>query len=474
MTTALQTGSPAGPGRLEASYREVQKAMGGASPYGLVRGVYPVSSGEPPSRGTADLLEGYDTMPWLRGIASKVGASVAGVLMGGGIYRTRQGGRVVRMPHLQRAIADVRWKMLPALVKSLEAELVTEHPYYDAIVKPNPFMSGMSLYKLTNVHVDLVGDAYWIKERNALGTPTGYWPIPPHWVAEHPTPDQPSFRIAWRSWQVRIPETEVVWFHEPSAAHPYARGSGVGWSLGDEFEVDEYAAKMAKQLFYNRARPDFVFMGGPGAGEPEIRRVERDWVNRLQGFWRAFKPYFMTGGLDEPYFDVRKHIYEFQQPTMEQLIYPSLRMNQRDIALQTWGGIPPEMFGVLDNANRSTIEAAKYLYTADVVLPRSEMLRWVVQTQVMPDYDERILFDYPSPIPEDREFQLNVRKAAPWAWKADELRAFGGDQALPDGRGQVHMVPLNSYATEDLRDKTSRPATPASALRDQEDPKANG
>lgn len=451
-------------GLLEAQTKG-RRAAAGRSPYGLVSGIFPVSSGEPPAMGTSDLLEGYDTMPWLRGIASKVGGSVAGVLMGGGLYRLRQGGKVIRIPSVQRAFGEARWKMMTELKRKGLAELVEEHPFYQAIAEPNPFMSGLGLYKITTIHVDLVGDSYWVKERNRLGTPVGYWPVPPHWVMEHPTPSRSAFRIGWRSWQVTIPESEIVWFHEPSVAHPYARGSGVGWALGDEFEVDEYAAKMAKQLFYNRARPDFVFMGGPGTSEPELRRLKQDWVNRLQGFWRAFQPYFMTGSLEDPYFDVRKHIYEFQQPTMEQLVYPNLRQVQRDIALQTWGGIPPEMFGVLDNSNRATIDAAKYLYTSDVVVPRAENLRWTVQLKVIPDYDERGVFDYPSPVPEDRDYELSVRKAAPWAWQADELRALAGDAPLPDGKGQVHLVPLNSYATPDLLDATRRPATGGAALR---------
>ncbi len=460
-----RTGSPTIEARFRSLLETGRRGVADGSPYGLASGLYPVTGGEPPVMGTRDLIEGFDSMPWLRGIASKVGGSVAGVLMSGGVYRILRDGKVVRMPSIQRAHGEHRWKLMAALKQSKEAELVEEHPYYDAMAKPNPFMSGLGLYKITNIHVDLVGDAYWIKDRNGLDTPRGYWPVPPHWVIQHPTPSSPAFRVVWKSWQAIVPESEVVWFHEPSPADPYARGSGVGWSLGDEFEVDEYAAKMAKQLFYNRARPDFIFMGGPGASEPELRRLERDWMNRIQGFWRAFKPYFMTGGLDDQFFDVRKHIFEFQQPTMEQLVYPNLRKVQRDIALQTWGGIPPEMFGVIENSNRATIDAANYLYMSGVVVPRAEALRWVVQNQVIPDFDERAVFDYPSPIPEDKDHELNIRKAAPWAWQADEYRALAGDRALPDGKGRTHLVPLNSFVTPDLLDASKRPATGGSALR---------
>ena len=414
------------------------KAALRVGPSGLLRGIFPVSGSDAPARGTVDILEGYDSMPWLRAVADKVGFAVACVDWQ--LLSVRRGGKAIRERVLQRALTAERTKALLAIEKQPQIELRQEidHPFWDALDNPNPYMGRVGLLKLAEIHVDLVGDAYWVKERNALGVCCGFWPVPPHWVLSNPTPAKPTFRIAYRSWQVDLPAQEVAWFHEPSPANPYTQGSGVGWVLGDELEVDEYAAKMAKQLFFNQARPDFVVYGLDD--DVEKRRLERDWLNRLQGFWRAHKPYFMTG---EPKF------HEFQRPTMEQLVYPGLRKAQRDIVLQTWGAAP-ELFGIVENSNRATIEGGEYLTSKFVTLPRAERMRGVLQHIAEEEYDDRLVVHFMSPVAEDKQFVLAVARAAPHSRRVDEWRALQCLPPIGGPEGQAMLVPLNSRLTDDL------------------------
>lgn len=418
-----------------------------AGPANLLRGVFPVSWGDPPERGTEDLLEGFDTMPWLRAAADKVGIGVANTDLE--LYAIRPGGgKAVRVRALQGGTWESRTKGLAKRARVDEASPVLDHVFFDALDDPNPFMARVGLLKITNVHLDLVGEAYWVKQRNALGTCVGFWPVPPHWVDQRPLPDRPTFEIQYRNWHVSLPERDVVEFLDPSPVHPYTRGSGIGWSLGDEVEVDEYAAKMAKALFFNQARPDFVVYGF--SDPSEARRAERDWTNRLQGFWRSFKPYFLTG---EPKF------HEFTRPNMEQLVYPGLRKHQRDIVQQVWG-IPPEMFGISEGKGltRNHYESAEYIFTKWVVAPRCERLRGRLQRLVAEEYDDRIIVHYANPVPADRAFELSVMKAAAWAVSESEFRRLAG---LPPTfpAGELRLIPLNSYVTNDPRDASQRPVS---------------
>jgi len=422
-------------------------------PFGMLRGIFPANTTQPPAIGTQDLLEGHDTMPWLRACGDKASTSVACVdwrLLA----RRGKDGKYVRDRVAQRSIGEARMKLLDSQRRVGQLDEITDHVFFDMLEQPNEMMDRFSLLKLLNLHLDLVGEAYWIKQRNKLGVWVGSWPVPPHWVFRSPTPGTPAFTVLWRGWKADIPFSEVVWWRDPSAANPYTRGSGVGWALGDEVEVDEYAAKMAKALFFNQARPDVVIYGFDDVDQK--RQVERDWITRLQGFWRAHKPYFMTG---EPKF------HEFQRPTMEQLVYPSLRTSQRDIVMQTWG-IPPEMFGISESGNLSRVayEAAEYLFAKYVTFPRAERIRGPLQREVQAEYDERLILSYVSPVPEDKEYELNVMKAAGWAWDGDEWRARGG--YAPDTvAGKGRLVPLNSYVTTDPLDAAQRPASAGNAMR---------
>ena len=106
-------------------------------------------------------------------------------------------------------------------------------------------------------------------------------------------------------------------------------------------------------------------------------------------------------------------------------------------------GIPPELLGILNNSNRATIESADYLFSRWVVTPRLEFLRSQLQERLIPEYDDRLVLDFVSPVEEDRAHMLEAAKAAPWAMKVDEWRTLQGQETLNDESGQVHMMPVN-------------------------------
>jgi hypothetical protein len=232
---------------------------------------------------------------------------------------------------------------------------------------------------------------------------------------------------------------EVVWFVHPDPSNPYGRGVGVARSLVDELETDEYAAKHMKAFFYNRARPD-VIVSGKGLRESETKRLEQDWIQKLQGFWRTFKPYFISG--------------EVNVTTLEQnfahLQLLELRKHVRDTVMQV-EGLPPELQGVIENSNRATIDSADYLFARWTLVPRLEFLRATIQERLVPDYDERLILDYESPVAEDKEFHLKVAQAAPWSTMIDEWRAMRGEEPMPNDQGKVFMVPfgLNPVALQE-------------------------
>jgi HK97 family phage portal protein len=396
----------------------------------MLSGVYSGGYGEPPQRGTQEYLESYETTPWVRAVAGRVAQEVG----------------------------STEWR----LKRSDRDEPVPRHILLQVLRKPNALMSGRGLFRVTQLSLDLVGDAFWLKVRNKVGAPVEFYPIPAHWIAETPTPQRPRFRVSWRSWQAEVPETEVVWLHDPAPANPYLRGSGVVRAIGDEIETDEYAAKHAKQLFFNRAMPELVVQD-PGADGDELKRHEMAWNQKLQGLFRAFKPYFVNRKLE---------FFQPQQMNMENLTLVPLRKHERDIQLQCWG-MPPEQLGIIENSNRATIEASDYVFQRRLIKPRRDFLADELSLKLCPEYDERLVLAYVDTVPADKEYQLNVAKAASWAFDVDEVREMAGRPPLPDGAGKVRAVPLNYYITDDLMDQEQRPqggsgGTPPSA--DVEEP----
>lgn len=267
--------------------------------FGLLRGVLPGGMGTPPTRGTPEYLRAYSEMPWLRAVASRISTAVATsdwqlfVARKGGkkadgspLHKARLDGTVKR---IQRSARPQRVRLLKQLAAERDLDQITEHPLLDVLTNANEFQTGLGMRKVTQLHLDLVGDAFWLKERDAQGTVVGVWPIPPHWIQATPTPAFRFFRVSFRAWRGIIPDTEFIWFSDDDPLNPYGRGTGVARALADELETDEYTAKHTRSFFYNQARPDLLVWpkGGGNLQPSNIARLEEDWLAKNQGFWKC-------------------------------------------------------------------------------------------------------------------------------------------------------------------------------------------
>ena len=409
--------------------------------YGMLAAIFPGKTGIPPARGVADFLKAYSTSPWLRAVVSKTADAVSAANWQVLAVR-KPGGKAKLVKALQDCGYVNRKRILKSLRRAGELEVIEKHPALDFIHGGNDQMSGRAVRKLLSIDRDLVGEWFVIKERNIFGAPVGNWPMPPHWIASTPTPQHRFYRVSWAGWQGEIPDTEILWFRDHDPYNPYGRGTGMAYALTDELETDEFAAKHLKSFFWNRARPDFVVMPAGDEEWGNVEELQRKWVQEHQGFWRVFKPHF---------FQRRAEIKEIGQ-NFEQMQMVPLRQWERDATMQVYG-VSPEVFGVIENSNRATIDAADYMVARYVAVPRLEEMRDFLQKFLAPDYDERMILDYESPVQEDKEFYLKVAQALPSSRNVDEWRELGGLEELEGGKGKIYPVNQSTFFVRDLEEK---------------------
>ena len=413
--------------------------------HGLLRGIWPGGIGDAPTAGARERVGAFADLPWLHALADKVASSFAAVDWTLAYPRGRASRRPERAKALQRArsAADRRvlWKRLAPEAEMVE---VREHPMLDLLDGGNAMMTGLAVRYVTSLHLDLEGEAFWLKERNGAGAPVAAWPLPPDWVRSTPTPSAPAYRMSFRGWQGSIPETEVLWLPRHNPSNPYGRGTGLGRALADELETDEYAAKTTRQSFLNMNRPDFIVSPGEDGrvwGEPERRRLQEDWNQQHEGFWRAFRGRFSSQKLA---------VHEFTPTDMRHMQMVQLREWHAEQLRKIWG-VPPEIMGIVEpGASRATAKLASYIFARWVLVPRLEAFRALLQERLVPEYDDRLVLDYVSPVEEDDDYALEVGTAAPWAPTVDEWRARGGLPPLPDGRGERHVLPPGVRAVADF------------------------
>lgn len=403
--------------------------------WNLLSGVLPGGLGMPPTRYSRDFLRSYSQMPWLHAVANKIAISIA--MTEWKLYSkkaTKPNGQptFTRDVKIQRAGEAKRHTLIKDGVDSGDLTEITSHPILDVLNDANSFQTGLQMRKVTMLHIDLVGEAFWLKERDGSGMVVAVWPIPPDWILNTPTPTNRFFRVGFRAWRGNIPDTEFLWFQDTDPVNPYGRGTGTAQSLGDELETDEYTAKHTKAFFYNRAKPDIVIYPKTGnIRQPDITRLEQDWMNSNQGFWRAFKPYFMTREVG---------IHEMDQ-NFRAMQLVQLREFERNVIIQTFG-MPPELLGVLEHSNRATIDAADYMMARYVLRPRLEFMRTILQEKFVPEFDERIIINYDSPVKSDTVQEVAAASAFSWALSMDEARKLAGYEPMKKkDQGELHAIP---------------------------------
>lgn len=405
----------------------------------------------PPPRGTSGYLQIYSQSPWLRGAVGKVAYTVASVQWH--VYAVRNDGpKFVKDTAIVRAGPRLRKALLKQRADAGKLTEIDDHPLIELLDYGCPLFNGTTIRKLLTAYYDLVGEGYLIKQRGENNLTIGMWPVPPTWITDLPSVDRPYYNVQFPGYVGQIPASEIVRVVDPDVANPYGRGKGVVQSLEDEIDIDEFASKHAKSFFHNNARPDLLIFG-KGINKTTAERLEADWLEKNQGFFKAYRPYFLSGEI--------VGVHELTRD-FESIQFNDLRKAQRDTIRQIIG-VPPEVLGIVDQSNRATIDSAAYIMARYVTTPRLEMLRSAFQ-ELANEFDDRIIVDYEEPVEEDREFKLRAAQAAPWSLNADEWRALSGHSDLGGKAGKIHLVPFNLSAVSSLGNLVgSAPSTPTIA-----------
>ena len=297
-----------------------------------------------PTKSRRDILLAYREIPWLRAIVSRIATSILEVPW---YYFEMSEGQKVRNIGKQYRDKIIKQKITKGELVEIENAEIIEFIETGTVSKNGTILSGKEILKVTQIYLELLGEAFWLVEKTKTGVPLTYWLINPLWVSNLPTINEPYYFVKLPNGEMeKVPVTEIVYFRDMDVINPYERGYGLVQALNDELGADEYAAKFISSFFYNRARPDII-ISAEGLRKEDKERLEARWLEESRGFWNAYKPYFISGNIN-----VKELSQSFQ--SMELV---DLRKYERDFILQIFG-VPPEIMGIVENSNRATIDAA--------------------------------------------------------------------------------------------------------------------
>lgn len=288
-----------------------------------------------------------------------------------------------------------------------KAEVIENHEIYELLENPCPSdreLNGWTIRYFVFACYDLVGEAYLLKIRNPNGKVIGLQPVSPFWVIQTPTVENKFWQIypfgTAGGNSIVVPQEDVICFKDLDLNDPYGRGRGTSEAIGDEIQSDEYASKYAKNLFFNDATPSAIIYA-PKGNKETADQIKQSWLSKMAGFHHAKEPMVLTG-------EGSKFEKISQSPT--ELDFVESRKFLRDSVNEHYQ-LPPEIMGILQNSNRSTIDDAEYFLNKNVLADRLRMFERVINSQLLwEDYDttRTLILKHENNITEDINQKLQI------------------------------------------------------------------
>lgn len=376
--------------------------------------------------GGRELIAAYNTSPNLRKAVGLIANSMASTPFYLVKKRSRKGKKAWPL-HTRSLMTRAARKQA-----SQETEEIWEHPFLDFLYRGSPLMSGPQALKASYAYKEVKGEFFWQLMAGERTPPAAWVVIPPQSVASTPSADKQRFKLQVSGHTVELPAEEVFWSRDLNLSDLWGRGAGVGDSLADELDTDEYAAQLLRHTLANKGFKDTLISIKAEAGAtPRLaEQLEAKYNQRSRSFYNTGRAMVVDGAQ----VDVKSLTHD-----LGELKLLDLRNFERDIIHQTFG-IPPELFGLISNSNRATIEAAEAIFAQMVLVPRLEAMRLELQWKILPLFDPRgeYLVEFVSPVPGDKAYRLEVMKAAPGAFLVNDWRETAGLPAI-DG-GDVPLV----------------------------------
>lgn len=389
-------------------------------------------------RGAPEILQLYSRSPWLRSVSHHVASNVAAVqwkLFATPTFETRdqRSFDAIKFQAADRDLiegrfADRQRSRTRAIASGDLVQIPSSHPWYRLMDQPNAIMRGKASRQMLITSYDLVGESGLVLDRSGPdNVPVRAWAIPGHWISRRPSADTPTWgiNVGGATWDV--PVDSFILFQDPNPFQPYGPGSGLGLTVSDELDIDEHAAKQVAAFFQNSALPNAI-VSLTGASAATIAKAKTDFMNRLRGFAKSYQTHFVNTPMQ-----VQRMDTSFKDQAIVEI-----RKSTRDTLQQVWG-VPPEKLGIITNSNRATSEAAQAIDASDVMVPRLEMMRGEFQ-RIAEMFDPRLVVDYDSPVPEDRESKRSAMVAFGGRFTIDEEREAAGLPPLKDGSGSGFLI----------------------------------
>jgi HK97 family phage portal protein len=307
------------------------------------------------------------------------------------------------------ATAQVDWKLYRKARSGKDEDRteVTAHAALDLLNHPNRFYTRQELVEVTQQHVDLTGEGWWVIGRDPRSTlPLTLWPIRPDRMT--PVPSAVDYLAGYvytgpDGEKVPLGIEDAIFMRMPNPLDPY-RGMGPVQTALTDLDAEKYSAEWNRNFFRNSAEPGGIVQVDKNLTDDEFQEHRARWAEQHKGVANAHRVAVLEGGMQ--WID-RKY-------TQRDMQFKDLRELSTTKIREAFG-IPKFAVGDVEDVNRATAEASKAWFAEQITVPRLERIKGALNNDLLPLFGqlsaESLEFDYENPVPPDAEAE-NAERAS--------------------------------------------------------------
>lgn len=315
--------------------------------------------------------------------------------------------------------------------KAVDVEEVLEHPILEVFKKVNPFINRFDLWFLTEVFLELTGNAYWYTLRDGLGMVTQIWPLPSQHVRV--AIDKSSGLLGgylYTKGMVKIPfEPEEIVHFKFGSPLDQIYGQGPLSAILETFKYDQSIRVFEDTLMRNMGRPEAVLETDQPVDKITFDRIKTEWINNYAGENKVGKTIILPKGL------TYKGI-TMSPKDMQYIV--ARRMNREEIAAAF--GVPMSKL-TTEHVNLANANVGERQYIKDTIEPRLRRMEEKLNEYLIPSFDTSLFVAYGDILPEDQEMRMKERsnRLSLGYSSINEERFIDGFEAVP--WGEVPLLP---------------------------------
>lgn len=282
---------------------------------------------------------------------------------------------------------------------------VSDHPLLELLDSPNPEMSRKDLVKCTVVSLDLTGNAFWRIQRwdsQEGAYPAYLWPL----NAQYVEAVVDYGRIVGWKYNLTSPPgyyccDDVIHFKYTDPSNMYGLGYGPTRAAYERILLVKNEQAYLASLYKNQSRFDSLI---------KVQDGSKDECERLQ---KQIEQRFRAGGMGGPW------VVPGGAASGDSIDVTPLSWSPRDVLgteLYKWNNlkilncfaIHPSLFDS-ESSNRSTSYEARHDFQLNAVLPIARVIEEKINHVLSPQYDDRLMLEFDTPVEEDAELVTKQR-----------------------------------------------------------------